>query len=1350
MKREKLYDNLINSGLVSEKHVGTKETFLSRVNSAEKASAFYNNLINSGLVSEKHVGTEDAFLKSIMPDFEQTADTVRRGTGDSTQQEAGFWHTWFGDALQRVTAGADNMAGNLIKGVNEVGQLPNYALTYAKTGQWEAPGKENTVLGKTASWLKGEAEDLRGKSQRYGTVTDENGMERPKNFKDLWKEGDYLGAVGETFLSASESLPVSLTAMAAGPAGLGLIGASTGIEKYDELSKTNPEMPWYSKAINAGTTGVIEGASERLGALFDTKLLKTLYKGAGASKAKGIFTNTLLGTLKESGVEGAEEVASAIGENVTDYMTGAADRFEPFKGVPESFVYGAAGGMQFAAPVAVASATGQAKQKQYINALITDAIDVNHYFDFQNLSAEEKQVIQTGYGKAEQRLNSALQNGSPEEFQAILDIVAMPMATQRKALQGIIDNSALNESQKMAIFNYVQKANARKGMENAMQTQIETAQKQAVETIRPYINPDMNAIVTVTTNGQQRQITGGNIILTEEGKIDMEKSSKEVYYTDENGKKQVAATGMIDLQEIIPAEEAVSRVMELVSTPIIAGHENAVTQPCNLGEMVRTQDGLTGTVAGKNEDGTYQLSIPGMPEPVNVEPRLILSNLRGIETGSTVDFIDANGNVSTGEVEDTGTFESGLFVINGKEIPIDRIKGLHTENQNNGADNDNSRIIDVLTGKKPEQENENDKQKRLFYETLPKNSKGETDEKTMTDAQKLQHLEYKRGKEFAVDAARKGKQNTETEIKKLQSRFEKESDLMQLDRLQEQIDFLTARVKTYADYVYAFQKATMQANIDRSTPNQEQANEEKRLLDEQKRTETERANREAIAREQIKGVPDISRDSAKNARRRGYRLSEGSRIDRQPEITDIKGATVTRKFSDTETIPATRTVINAAILQPSHKNGTRNHHFFITEAQPKERTDDATLIAAENIAKNINPQEITGGTTAYTGAPIVNTRGEVIQGNNRTAALQQMYEQFPQQAVQYKQYLADHAADYGMTAEEINAMEHPVAADIIAVSDEKAIRLGQLNAADTESGGTQRIQPAQAAAQLGENLGRFTEILFNSIGEELSLSELIHKNAKRALDYLITKGIINNTQYLSAFDRQQNLKPEAKADMAGIATQALFSGSNDTFAQRFDMLPAKAKTAILQTIHRDSKSDEDSKLVNDIRQAVEIYSILSQNADFTNAKAEAETRSAVWAWSRQMHMDFTEGNFIPSDRYGNLAMELAVRFHSQTAATQRQIFNMLYDNLQGISSDMFIRAEKLDKRDAIKKHFNIEYNDNELQGSHAMADNSRDGEGRQQGSPSVPAGGKQPAAGKQPADSGRGELETIMSGREQK
>jgi hypothetical protein len=98
-------------------------------------------------------------------------------------------------------------------------------------------------------------------------------VERPKNYKDLWNEGDYFDVAGKIFLSASESISISLTAAISG-AGMLLIAVISIKEKWNQLLKDNPEMFLLDKLGNSVLMEAIESVSKRLGALFDISLLK--------------------------------------------------------------------------------------------------------------------------------------------------------------------------------------------------------------------------------------------------------------------------------------------------------------------------------------------------------------------------------------------------------------------------------------------------------------------------------------------------------------------------------------------------------------------------------------------------------------------------------------------------------------------------------------------------------------------------------------------------------------------------------------------------------------------------------------------------------------------------------------------------------------------------------------------------------------------------------------------------------------------------------------------------------------------------------------------------------------------
>ena len=286
---------------------------------------------------------------------------------------------------------------------------------------------------------------------------------------------------------------------------------------------------------------------------------------------------------------------------------------------------------------------------------------------------------------------------------------------------------------------------------------------------------------------------------------------------------------------------------------------------------------------------------------------------------------------------------------------------------------------------------------------------------------------------------------------------------------------------------------------------QERAEEEARL-------KAEREEAERIEREALSGVPDWNIDTPADARARGYRRNGPQKVDR-PEVIDnhALGNSVEVKFGDDVMPTGNIAVIEASQLQPSHRDGQRNPAHFLDEAQPKERKDAASRFAAAKIAETIRPEEITSSVTAYTGAPSINSRGEVIQGNNRSEALRIMYERFSQSADKYKQYLIDHAAEFGLTPEAIADFEQPVLVNMLEVSDEDAITLGQYVAQDTESGGIERIKPKNAVQKMGDKIRTFANLLLRSSDDEATFAQLVDANGIEVLKWMNQQGYITNT-----------------------------------------------------------------------------------------------------------------------------------------------------------------------------------------------------------------------------------------------
>lgn len=522
--------------------------------------------------------------------------------------------------------------------------------------------------------------------------------------------------------------------------------------------------------------------------------------------------------------------------------------------------------------------------------------------------------------------------------------------------------------------------------------------------------------------------------------------------------------------------------------------------------------------------------------------------------------------------------------------------------------------------------------------------------------------------------------------------------------------------------------------------------ERKRMADEaaalrkaeEEKLRAEREEAERVEREALNGVPDMVGDKPQDARARGYRRMNGHKIDRQEPVQALMGKEVSVKFSDDAIVGGRISVIDANLLQPSHVQGVRNPLHFIDEAQPKERNDEASVLSARKIAGNIRPEEITSSVTAYTGAPTINARGEVIQGNNRSDALRQMWYGHKDQAEQYKQYLKDHADEFGLRAEDIDSVERPVLVNMLEVDDTEAINLGQFVAQDTESGGIERIKPKNIMQKMGNDMRSFANLLLASSDEETSFAGLVDANGTNVLKWMMQKGYITPTQYSSAFDSKGNLTAEAKNDLRGIMYQSIFKGGSVRLEEMFNALPVKAQKAILATAFRDYDSPNAERMVEEIQNSIRAYYALSQDKQFTEAKNFKEARIAVESWKHQYQIDDATGeSYLPADNFSNFALLLATMYKGETQGIIQNTFNRIYDLIQGTQeATLFEQPDNTPRTlaQAIYETLNIIYDGQ--QRSNVLVGDTATGQRGQQGSRGDAQAGERVEDGNGTADSG--------------
>ena len=546
--------------------------------------------------------------------------------------------------------------------------------------------------------------------------------------------------------------------------------------------------------------------------------------------------------------------------------------------------------------------------------------------------------------------------------------------------------------------------------------------------------------------------------------------------------------------------------------------------------------------------------------------------------------------------------------------------------------------------------------------------------------------------------------------------------------------------KAESEYNHWQRMANVEQNRQNAIRAQQEAEARQRATE---RAEAEKAEREAREeaerreREALEGIPEWHMDTPENARKRGARRYGGQIFTRQEPVNGVVGKEVEVKFSQKDLPKGHVVVMEAEQLQPSHIQGKRNPMFFIEEAQPKNRAEDVSQTAAGNIAENIRPQEITSSTTAYTGAPTINTRGEVIQGNNRSDALRYLWQNnLPKQQQAYKQYLLDQAEQLGLDSNAINAMQHPVLVNQLDVDDAEAIRLGQMTAQDTESGGVERIKPKNVAQKLGDNMHTFANRLLSSSDNDATFGQLVDRNGEDVLNWMNQIGAISNTQYQSAFDSKGKLTPEAKNDLQKVLYQAVFKGGSQQLEEMFDRLPAKAQRAILSTAFRDMDSPFAGKMLSEIQSSIIAYNALMQDEGFASAKNMEEVLRAIEIFKHQTALDDRFEQYMPADNFSNFALHLAGLYKASdmSQTTIASYFNEMYDLAQGKkAATLFEEADTTEYplAEVIKKVLGIDYkpakngNNNVANGGADVALRNQESQGRQPRSNKPSASGEQ-------------------------
>ncbi len=123
-------------------------------------------------------------------------------------------------------------------------------------------------------------------------------------------------------------------------------------------------------------------------------------------------------------------------------------------------------------------------------------------------------------------------------------------------------------------------------------------------------------------------------------------------------------------------------------------------------------------------------------------------------------------------------------------------------------------------------------------------------------------------------------------------------------------------------------------------------------------------------------------------------------------------------------VPVRYRLLDAAQLITSHDDALKPNPAFPPELQPRDRSRDSSEAQIARIENDLKPELLADSQKASDGAPIIGGDGLVESGNARTIALRRAYRSGKADA--YREWLADNAERFGLTADQVRAVKQPV------------------------------------------------------------------------------------------------------------------------------------------------------------------------------------------------------------------------------------------------------------------------------------------------------------------------------------
>lgn len=375
-------------------------------------------------------------------------------------------------------------------------------------------------------------------------------------------------------------------------------------------------------------------------------------------------------------------------------------------------------------------------------------------------------------------------------------------------------------------------------------------------------------------------------------------------------------------------------------------------------------------------------------------------------------------------------------------------------------------------------------------------------------------------------------------------------------------------------------------------------------------------------------------------RRRGYYESYGNEFYRQDFLSGnniVFGRETRIAFTIDKVVPARYAIIDADSLQPSHIQGAANPLHFLPEIQPRNRTfSPSGAKMPEEIAHKLRPEEITEGATAYVGAPVINARGEIIQGNGRGYTLLYYYSLKPDGG-EYKNFLKKNLACFGLSSKSITQFKKPVLIRLTQLNDTEAILFGQYQQKDLEAVSSDTTNAKAVAGKVPDEA--FASIIADLMRKDMpdaTLSELIR--VSRAMQILVRYDVLRQDEVLEKYTTKGTINAEGVKYITNLLLFKVFKSNQDA-PDLFHRINYQIQQAVIKSVLYIASLPQSSSISQDFSDAVllinEFYQASStefnaflRQIDITGKSAVEQYKPEAIAIAKMFLTEKTQKNVV--------------------------------------------------------------------------------------------------------------------------